>query len=426
MNLRIVKEKVVSFFQVDFIKNASTLMMGSVVSQIIPILFSPLIARLYFPEDYAMVANYNAVTILFTIIATGMYSSALMLDDNEKDAFNTGMVALTFTVTTALIVTTSLLLFKSQLIRTFNIENIDFWLYFVPITVFFFGGYQILNMWNNRLKRYKRLSINRILQTIFTTAITFLFGYIGFHKYGLVISLLLGQAFSFLILLLQTLIDDRKYFKFIDFRTMRRLFFKHKEFPLYNMPHGFLDGIRNSSIVFILSMFYGPYVLGNYSFAMNTIDKPFQFIGSSFAQVYYQKASELFRTNGNFNAFLIKIIKTSMLLGLPFALMIVFWGKHIFTFVFGDKWETAGEYSQIFVVFLLFRLIVTCIGTTPYIVNQLKKYLFLSILFNIFPVLILYLFSIYTSSFIISIICFFICSLVFIFYNLNWFIKLSK
>ncbi len=426
MNVNNIKKKITEIIKTDFIKNASTLMAGSILSQIIPILFSPIIARLYSPEDYAIVANYNAITILFTIVATGMYSSALMLDDNDEEAINTGMVAWLFTLFTTFTVTIVLGIFHTQFIAIFKIQHVGFWLYFVPLTVLFFGGYQILNMWNNRQKRYKRLSINRILQTIFTTVISFVLGYVGFHKNGLLISLLFGQALSFFILLVQTLSDDWKYFKFVDVYTMKKLFIKHKSFPIFNMPHGFLDGIRNSGIVFILSMFYGPQVLGNYSFAMNAIDKPFQFIGSSFAQVYYQKASELYRENGNFNKFIIKIIKTSIFLGLPFALIILVAGKAIFMFVFGNKWSTAGIYAQVFVVFLFFRLIVISIGTTPYIVNQLKKYLLLSIIFNLLPIIVLYLFSLYTGSFFVSIICFFLCSLFFIFYTLNWFIKLSK
>lgn len=137
----------------EFVKNVSTLMTGSVISQIIPFAVAPIISRLYYPEDYAVVAAYNSITVLLTIVATGMYSSALMVDKTDEIAFNTGAAAFIVTIFTTLISLVVFLIFTNTIAGLTGNESIKFWLYFIPLSVFFTGGYQTLNMWNNRKKK---------------------------------------------------------------------------------------------------------------------------------------------------------------------------------------------------------------------------------------------------------------------------------
>ena len=202
----------------DFIVNVSTLMSGTLISQIIPLLVAPLISRLYFPEDYALVAVYNSITVLLTIVATGMYSSALMIDKTDREAFNTVCAAFIVTLSITAISILIFFIFNNSIARLIGNENIRFWLYLIPLTVFFTGSYQTLSMWNNRLKRYKRLSTNKILQTIVTSGATLGLGILSYRSSGLMISLLFGQMFAFGVLLYQTLNNDRALLKEIKIK----------------------------------------------------------------------------------------------------------------------------------------------------------------------------------------------------------------
>jgi O-antigen/teichoic acid export membrane protein len=274
-------------------------MSGTVISQIIPFLIAPIISRLYFPEDYAVVAAYNSITVLLTIVANGMYSSALMIDKTDKEAFNTAAAA--FIVTSAITAISGLIFFtfNKTIARLTGYENITFWLYIIPLTVFFTGSYQTLNMWNNRLKRYKRLATNKIFQAIVTSGATLGLGILSYHSSGLMISLLVGQMFAFGVLLYQTFKNDRSLLKEIKIKGILSSFQRHKDFPKYNMPLGFLDGFRESSIVFIISNYFGSVVIGSYSFAISMLNKPLQILGEAYRQVFFQKASTIYNEKGN-------------------------------------------------------------------------------------------------------------------------------
>ena len=57
----------------DFIKNILELATGTSIAQFIPILISPILTRIYTPEDFGLFALFIAITVMFGSIANGKY-----------------------------------------------------------------------------------------------------------------------------------------------------------------------------------------------------------------------------------------------------------------------------------------------------------------------------------------------------------------
>lgn len=375
--------KLKNFYTSEFVINVSTLMSGTVISQIIPFLVAPIISRLYYPEDYALVAAYNSITVLLTIVATGMYSSALMIDKTDQEAINTASAALLVTASITVISFIIFLLFNETIAKLTKNNNINFWLYLIPLTVFFTGGYQTLNMWNNRLKRYKRLATNRVMQTVVSSGATLLFGLLSYHSTGLMVSLLLGQMFSFILLFYQTFYDDRHLYKEISLEKIKSSFVKHCDFPKYNMPQGFLDGFRESSIVWIISNFFNQNFLGYFSFTMNYLNKPIQIFSDAIGQVFYEKGSKIINEGKELKGFIQKLIKILTIISLPFIIIILFFGKEIFIVIFGVNWFISGQFATYLVLFIAFKIIFSPISSLHLILKKQKAGFYFSSLRNI-------------------------------------------
>jgi lipopolysaccharide exporter len=378
-----MRNHVKNLFKSDFVVNVSTLMSGTVISQIIPFIVAPVISRLYFPEDYALVAVYNSITVLLTIVATGMYSSALMIDKTDKEAFNTAWAAFIVTLTITVLSILIFFIFNNSIARLTSNKNITFWLYLIPLTVFFTGSYQTLSMWNNRLKRYKRLATNKILQTIITSGATLGLGSLSYRSSGLMISLLLGQMFAFGVLFYQTLNNDRALLKEIKINGILSSFKRHKDFPKYNMPQGFLDGLRESSIALIISNYFGPVVIGSYSFAMGMLNKPLQILGEAYGQVFYQKATTTYNQKGKIWNFTKRSSIIISVATLPFFLIILFWGSKIFTFLFGINWTHAGIIAQLVSIWAFFKFISSSLSSIPLIYQKQKVFFIYGLINNI-------------------------------------------
>ena len=63
----------------EFSKNVLTLMTGTTIAQAIPIAISPILTRIYSPEDFGVFVLYTAIVSLVTAISTGKYELAIML-----------------------------------------------------------------------------------------------------------------------------------------------------------------------------------------------------------------------------------------------------------------------------------------------------------------------------------------------------------
>lgn len=389
--MQLFKKIKMLIFKSEFIGNVSIILSGSALSQIIPLLAAPVIARLYSPNDYAVLAAYSSISILLTIAATGSYHTALMLDVEDHVAINTASVAIAITLIITIISFIVMLFFREAIAELTANADVSFWLYFVPLTVFFTGANQTLGMWNNRKKRYKWLAFNRIILTFCTTSLTLLFGFVGFKEKGLLISAIAGQGIAFFIIFGQTIFIDNIFFYEISTNRLRQSFIKHLDFPKYNMPQAFFDGVRESSMLLIISNFFGASVLGSFSFATNIVMKPLSLLGGAVAQVFYEKSSNIFKQSGNIYNITKKTLITLTFFGLPFSLIILLGGKDIFNFVFGNKWQDAGLYSQILMPWLFLSFIASPLSTIPMIMNKQNQSFYYSIFSNFMPIIILFI-----------------------------------
>ena len=75
-----------------------------------------------------------------------------MLPKKDEDAIN--IVALGFIITSIMSITLLLfvVIFNDFFTNLLNNEEIALWLYFVPLTVFFTGFWNVLNYFHNRKK----------------------------------------------------------------------------------------------------------------------------------------------------------------------------------------------------------------------------------------------------------------------------------
>lgn len=408
----------------DFLKGATTLASGTIISQIIPFLIAPVVSRLYNPSDYALLASFSALTAMFAVFATGMYDSALMIDKADNNAVNTGGLALVFTLLVTCISFILILILK--LFEINEIETLGYWILLIPLSIFFQGCYQTFNIWNNRKGRYKRLAKNRIITTTITSGSTILFGYYEMNAIGLLLSLLFGQILSFIILFIQTYKEDSHLFGYISKQKLKESFFEHKDFPLYNLPQGFLDSFKESSLIWIISFYFGPTTLGAFSFAKSILMRPLQIINSAVGQVFYQRASHVYNNDGDLSILSKKTFLTLLFMGLPFTMVIYFFGKNIFTILFGDQWQLAGSFSEVLIFWLFISFVASPFGYIPIILKQQKNFFVWSIIYNLLPIATIYFLCNKSRNLDYSFNGFVISNMLIMLFILIWILHLLK
>jgi O-antigen/teichoic acid export membrane protein len=68
-------------------------MTGTTIAQAIPIAISPILTRLYSPDDFGIFALYMSITSITGVVSTGRYELAVMLPKKDEDAMNIAVLS---------------------------------------------------------------------------------------------------------------------------------------------------------------------------------------------------------------------------------------------------------------------------------------------------------------------------------------------
>ena len=70
----------------EFYKNVLTLMSGTLIAQALPFFTSPILSRIYSPENFGVYGLFTSIVGVTAVLATGRYELAIMLPKKETDA----------------------------------------------------------------------------------------------------------------------------------------------------------------------------------------------------------------------------------------------------------------------------------------------------------------------------------------------------
>lgn len=343
----------------EFSKNVLTLMTGTTIAQAIPIAISPILTRIYSPEDFGVFVLYTAIVSLVTAISTGKYELAIMLPSEKSDAFNIVIFSVLLSIFVSFISFIVIFIFNDKITNLLGNQEISNWLYFIPISIILSSIYQSLNYWNNRNKYYKLMSKTTIVQA--SSNGTFNIS-LGMNQYGFS-GLILTNILTGLISIIFVLFNSAKYvflLKTINKDRMINLIKQYKQFPLHTLPQNLIYQATLQLPIILFKAIFSLSVLGFYSLAYRVIVTPLSVVGNSLGQVYYQKASFLFNTDKE-ELFLYtrKLFLKLLLFSFLIALLLFNFLPDLFSIIFGHNWKNAGIIAQYLLIYLVYDFALT-------------------------------------------------------------------
>jgi len=410
----------------EFSRNVLTLMTGTTIAQAIPIAISPILTRLYTPEDFGVYSLYFGILSLFAVIATARYEIAIVLPKKDEDAINVLVLSVLISIILSFFIFIFIFLFKDYIINLINLQSVGNLLYLIPISLLFIGFYNTFSFWFNRKKKFKYLSIGRVIQTFTIGLHQIIFGIFKINI-GMVIGNIIGSiayVIYFILLLRKTKIY--KLFKFVSIKNIIKQAIKYKDFPLINSIHVFSDVSKNSLTTIFISSFFGNYILGLYMLSFRILQLPLGIIGSSFGQVLYEKFNSCRDDRSLVLLESKKIIKKLFIIALPLFLIIFIVAPKLFFLIFGDKWSISGEYVRVMIPYLFINFLISPISQIPIIYNKQKDFFKLSLIGNTLFPLIFFLGGINGLSIINTLLIVSILYSIYEIYMLYWILNILK
>jgi O-antigen/teichoic acid export membrane protein len=324
--------------KIEFVKNSFTLITGTVVAQVFPIVLQPFLRRLYEPSDFGILALYATLLSVFYSFATLKYDSTVMLPKKDEDAAN--LVA--GSVFTSLIISTLLfllfLIFNAQIIALLSLpESMRFWLLILPLSIFLFSSSQVFNYWLIRKKAFKSSSLNKVYRRGAEGVSQVGLG-VNFFGSGLVVGNIFGDLTNFISSYYQA-VKSGFHLKALKKLKIIALFKRYSSFPKYNALPALLDTISLSIPVILLNKFYGGEVTGYFDLSRMFMALPLALISVSISQVLFQDISVRLRDKRTIEDVLKRIIKILAVVAGLIVLIGMLFSVPLFTLVFGEKWE---------------------------------------------------------------------------------------
>lgn len=375
-----VRRLINSLKEGSFTKNVIMITGGAIFAQGLGMLLSPIITRIYTPEEYGILAVYGAILGMISLLGALSYDSAIPIADDDEKAFNILILCLIILIFISSVLIFTLFTMGDYFLELFKADELLQYKYYIPIGFFLTGLYTVMSNWAYRKKDFKSITFTKYSQSITGNATKITLGLLNFGSIGLVLGTVLSQSAGILTLIKPNIAEFKNLYKKVNYQEIKRLSKRYIRFPLYSAPGLFILSISGQLPTLFMSSLYGPSIVGLYGFARGISFMPMTIIGKSVQDVFYGEAASIGKANpARIKELSNKLLKKLILLGAVPMIILALFGPLLFSFVFGSNWRVAGIFARILSIEVFFHFIFHPISTVFSIFEQQRASLVLYI-----------------------------------------------
>jgi len=340
----------------SFARNATVLTSGTAAAQAIIVLASPILTRLYSPEEFGVLAVFAAMLGIVTVVSGLRYETVIPLPRTDGSAANVLVLSLICVSAITTLLTLIVALFGQKIVATTQTPSLLSYLWLLPVGVALGGAYQSFNLWAIRKKAFSRIARTKFQQSIGMVATQIGMGLAQLGSVGLIIGHVVGQAAGLTVLIRKSLQESPLLLKQIRASRFHKLGLRYYKFPVYDTWAGLGNTASIQIPQLLFAALFNPAVSGIYLLANRVMNLPMNLIAQSVGQVFFSRASQAYRL-GNLSSLVDEIFSIlTRIIVAPFILFI-FVAPSAFAVVFGEHWRVAGVYAGWISIWIIMQFI---------------------------------------------------------------------
>ena len=375
----------------EFGRSVLTLITGTTIAQAIPIAISPILTRMYSPEEFGTLALFVAIISILGVVVTGRYEHAIILPKKDEDALRLVGLSIVIAVCVSIICLIIIVIFNSRITELLSNSKISFWLYSIPLVLVLTGVYQSFNYWINRKKQYKIIAINRVIQSGTTATGNLTMGYSGFGSNGLIAGQIVGQIIATVWIAKFIWNSDGLKLLFASKIKFFAIAKRYDKFPKYDLLAALANVSSHQITHVFFNILFGAVTAGYFYLMQKILNLPVLFVSTSIADVFRQSATNEYHQLKNCKKIFLSTFKKLLFLSILPCVVLYLYSVELFTFIFGEEWRIAGKYAKVFVPMLFLQFISSPLSVIFYITEKQHVNLLLQMLLLIMVVLSLWL-----------------------------------
>ena len=344
--------------QSSFAQGVAVIGGGTALAQAAGVLLSPILTRLYAPEDMGLLGLFVSFLGVASVLATLRYEVAIVAASSEEDALTLTRSSLILGVFTGLLGALALAFMRQKDLLGYG--ALPLWasfLIFPAIVVFAWAA--ALRYYAVRQRAFGIVGRFTVAQGVARPMAQVVLAFMG--GAGLLLGDVLGRYLG-LTTLWQVLPHTTG--RWFSMHVLKR----YKTYPLIILPSGFLNTLALMAPIPVFISLYGTAVGGSLALAQRVVALPVSLVGAAVADVFYSRAAEIARAKPQaLRPFLLTTASRLFLIAFPFGLSLWALAPPLTPWIFGPDWKGAGKMIAIMAPWMVAQLTVTPISRVVFL-----------------------------------------------------------
>lgn len=343
------------------VRNLSVLTIGTVVAQLVPIIASPILSRLYSPADFGVWAVFVSLASILAATASAKYSAAVYLPDTLPETVHIARLSIYVSLSNCILAAAAaallLLLWPESALTT----SLGAMLLMVPIVSLAGSISETLSNFGIKEGKYAPAAWAGATRASATSASQVAMGLTGFGALGLQFGSCVGAVAQLPGLIRHYVAAGRSVPR--SARAVVAAARRYNRFPKYEWAASLVYALMLTAVPLGLALLYSDDTVGQYALSMRTVSIPSALIGVSIGQLFYREIARRrdrpLVVRGLMDRLVIALAAASIV---PFGI-ISLRGAELFIWVFGERWEQAGDFARAAMLYVWPQFIASPITT---------------------------------------------------------------
>ena len=318
---------------------------GTGTGQAIAIAASPVLSRLYEPQDLGAATILTSAISLLSVVAALRYELAVPLPADDREAAEVLAVSCVALAATTALCALAVWLWSAQIAVLLNAHSVHRYFWLVPVGMLGLGSHHAVSCWLVRKQAFSALAVTRTVQGLSQVTTQIGLGLLGFGPLGLLVGDLAGRVSGLSSLVRHAWQTGKPAFTSLGWRGVQRAALRYRRFPLVSSWAAALNAAVLWLPPLLLARYYGLQVAGWFALAQRVLGIPLTLICDSVGKVYTAECARLRRTSPELLLDLFwRTIRAQAAAAVAIVGVVALPAPLLFALIFGSQWTQAGWY----------------------------------------------------------------------------------
>ncbi|UVJ08115.1 type 8 capsular polysaccharide synthesis protein Cap8K [Staphylococcus aureus] len=357
-----------------FIGDSFLMILSSGIAQVILIITTPIITRLYSPTEFGEFTIFSNIAMILIPIINARYDLLIVNTKNDRSANILSQISFLISLLILLILI-PIFAISAWLYPNFILDFI-----FIIIMLFLVSLTNIFTNYLNKERKYKVLSLINVFRAGSMALLQIIFGLLALGSLGLII----GFSLSYIAGITLGYKTFKKHFNIVrDKEETKALFLENKSQLVYSTPSILLNSLSFSVVVFFIGILYTNTEVGIYGMAIRVLGIPVTIISLGLSKIFMQQANDYYIEHGNFRNLLLKFSFILVIVSIILYVPLYLFSEELVNILLGHSWVDAITVIKIVIPLFVIRLIVSTVSLSVIVLQKQQLELILQALFLI-------------------------------------------